>query len=132
MISLKSAKMRLKKMGIYPILKKDKGYVFAASEYVDKKEISRLLKLRPEDCRFVEASSKTVVNAIRGENASTEMQTIQKRFDAGMITWEQAVLAMDKHDFVPDILAYMGLKDDGYTRSVDIPQTQVIAAQLSI
>ena len=126
------SKDALEKMGIYPILKKDKGYVFAASEYVDKKEISRLLKLRPEDCRFVEASSKTVVNAIRGENASTEMQTIQKRFDAGMITWEQAVLAMDKHDFVPDILAYMGLKDDGYTRSVDIPQTQVIAAQLSI
>ncbi len=128
------SKDTLEKLCVYPIMKVDAGYVFAASECTDKKEVSGMLKVRPEECRFVDAPSKTILNAIRSqdENAPAQLQTIKKLFDAGRITWEQAVLAMDKHDFAPDILAYMGLKDDGYTRSAEIPQTQVIAAQLSI
>lgn len=106
----------LERLRICPILKTEAGYVFAVTESSDIDGIPALLGIRAESCRFVYTTQTGVLNALRNQSdgETSAHKAIQKYFDIGSITWEQAVLAMDKYDFSPDILAYMGLKDDGY------------------
>ena len=105
----------LERLRACPLLKTELGYVFAVAESSDIGEISGSLGIGAESCRFVYTTQGSVLKAIRGQSdgASPARQAIMQCLDTGSITWEQAVLAMDKYDFAPDILTYMGLKDDG-------------------
>jgi adsorption protein B len=105
----------LERLLVYPLLRTKTGYVFAATEYSDTTEIPKALGLAPEECSFVYTAKSSVLKAVCSESGgeSPAYRLISEYLGAGSITWQQAVLALDKYDFTPDILAYMGLKDTG-------------------
>ena len=102
------------------------------TEFSDITQISELLGIRTEDCHFVYTTQTSVLEAIQSqsEGPSPAHRAIVQSLDIGLITWEQAVLAMDRYDFAPDILACMGLKEDGHVaaKSVILPQSEGVSA----
>jgi adsorption protein B len=99
----------LEKHLLYPLYNCGKSYVFAITEFSDTG--FELPGLQAENCSFVYTTKESILEAIRSEHEvySREYISISGYLNAGLITWEQAVLAMDKVHFSPDILGYMGL-----------------------
>ncbi len=109
-------KASLERLLIFPLLKTGSRYVFAMTESSNIKEIPGALGVQAENCFFVYTTKANILAAIQCQNegASLVYQSVSQYLDIGAITWEQAVLIMDKYHFAPDILAYMGLKTDAY------------------
>jgi hypothetical protein len=55
---------------------------------------------------------------------------VSEYLGAGRITWEQAVLALDKHHLVPDVLAYMGLK--GISRGDESTNALGVSSKIAV
>ena len=129
-ISAFSSKLRahfeknaLESLMVYPLLQTETGFVFAAAESSDIGAIPKELGLAAENCHFVFTTKAGILKAIRSTRdiASPGYKLISEHLEMGRITWEQAVLALDKFYFAPDILAYMGLKSTGPTTTETAP-----------
>jgi hypothetical protein len=86
--------------------------------------IPEILGLQAEYCNFVYTTKSSIFEAIYSQRnaASPVYKQVIDSLEIGSITWEQAVLALDKYNYAPDILVYMGLKDFRYA-----PAKSVIA-----
>lgn len=105
-------KVLLESLLVFPLFRTKTGYVFARTEQSDIEEISGLTGIQREQCNFVYSTKAGIMTAIHHHRnvASSAYRMVSEYLGAGWITWEQAVLALDKHHSVPDVLAYMGLK----------------------
>ncbi len=105
-------KVDLKKSLVYPLLKTNKGYVFAITELSDTGY--KIPELQAESSRFVYTTKQGIIKALQSQNNSESQSyhLICDSLNAGAISWEQAVLALDRHRYTPDILGFMGLKYD--------------------
>lgn len=102
----------LERLLVYPLLRTEAGYVFAMTEFSSIEEIPEILGLQLDQCSFVYSTRSRILEAInhQGDVASAAYELISAHLETGAITGEQAVLAIDKNNFAPDILIYMGLK----------------------
>lgn len=102
----------LEKLLIFPLLRGKNGYVFAISDFSNLEGITGLLALPLEACHFVYSTRSGILKAIHSQSniPSPKYKQIAEYLACGRITWEQAVLALDRHDDTSDILAHMGLK----------------------
>lgn len=123
-------KTLLEKSLLFPILKLGKGFVFAVTELYDSG--TKLPGLKAEDCGFVYTTKESILKAVRSQNdaASPAFNTISEYLNNGSITWEQAVLALDKYDYTPDILGYMGLNGviRAGVKSAAVPKSKDLSA----
>lgn len=125
-------KADLKKSLAYPLLKTDKGYVFAVAELPDT--ANTLPELQAANSRFVFATKQCIIKALHSQNndESASYRLICDTLNTGAITWEQAVLAMDRHRYTPDILGFMGLKYVSRSdAAADLPQSHDFSASES-
>lgn len=102
----------LQKLLAFPLLRTKTGYVFAITEFSAIDKICMALGLEMEHHNYVYATKTSIMEAIRRKRyvASMAYKVVSKNLETGRITWEQAVIALDNHNSVPDALAYMGLE----------------------
>jgi hypothetical protein len=130
----------LEKLLLYPVLKTEAMTVFAVNELSDIEEARRLPDFSVQQCSFVYTTRASILEAIHSPSstASTGYRYIIRRLDAGAITWEQAVLAIDKYGYTANILSYMGLAKLGgcakgpceLLQNAEIPAAQWRSRQL--
>lgn len=122
----------LEKSIIYPLLKLGKGYVLAVADSFGINRRLLSLGLKTEECGFVYTTKNSILKAVRSQNntASSAYESICEYVNRGSITWEQAVLALDKYDFTPDILGYMGLSgvSRAGVKSANAPKSKDLSA----
>ena len=82
------------------------------TEFSHIEKISEMPGLQTEHCSFVYTTKASIMAAIHHRNkiASSAYKMVSEYLETGRITWEQAVLALNKHTHAPDILSLMGLK----------------------
>jgi adsorption protein B len=113
----------LEKLLVFPLLKSGASYVFAACDRSETGKLPETLGIPPECCHFVHTTQTCILEAISraSQAASPVYERIAGTLENGSITWEQAVLALDRRHAAPDILAAMGLKEKSEKRPVAQP-----------
>ncbi len=105
----------LAKRLLYPVLETEAVTVFAVNELSDLEDPPRPPGASMRQCGFVYTTRASILEAIHSPDtpASIGYRSVTRRLDAGAITWEQAVLAIDHYGYTADILSYMGLEEPG-------------------
>ncbi|HOB28690.1 MAG TPA: glycosyltransferase [Bacillota bacterium] len=97
---------------IYPLLKTKNGYVFAETNFTPPDTFENL-KTGGAGIHTVFTTKAKVLEAINSHgtaSADSSVNLVTELLLQDKITWEQAVLALDNQNFIPDILGYMGLR----------------------
>jgi len=100
----------LTKSLFYPLFKLDDGYVIAQTEFTPV-EVYNDLMANGFHIYITFSTKAKVLKAINNPPVSHNnvRDTVDALLKDNKITWEQAVLAVDNSDLMPDILKYMGL-----------------------
>lgn len=101
----------LKALMIYPLFNINGGYVFAMTDTSPMDKIVEILGISLDSCSFVYTTKTGISDALKSARESPFYNRVNNSLETGCITWEQAVLALDKQHDTSDILLYMGLAD---------------------
>jgi len=98
----------------YPLMKLDNSCVVAETVFSDP-ELYRCELDDTHKIHTVYTSTKQIQNACAGNlqvNLSDQQfsMLVRSLLNEGVITWEQAVIALENRDFVFDVLEYMGVE----------------------
>ncbi|MEA4971009.1 MAG: glycosyltransferase [Candidatus Pelethousia sp.] len=122
----------LERLIAFPILHTAAGYVLAVAAFSDLKAIPAALGLDPAACSFVYTTKGGILATLGGKTEGTAVyRAIAGYLEAGVITWEQAVLAIDRYASTPDILSHMGLRPALGVEAHAAPQEAPIPARQS-
>jgi adsorption protein B len=99
---------------IYPLLKTKNGYVIAETNFTPPDTYERFKTDRTKiKIHTVYTTKAKILEAIHNNDTvkdDSNINLVTEMLQKDKITWEQAVLALDNQNFIPDILGYMGLK----------------------
>jgi adsorption protein B len=103
----------LERLRVYPLRASGGRYVFAAADGSPTEELPERLGLAPESCVIILSTRQSVMGALLGRDraAAAPYTGIGRLLDGGLISPEQAVLALAHQAFTPDIAGHMGLRD---------------------
>jgi len=95
----------------YPLFKVDSGYVIAQTEYTPTEFLNNLTA-NGTNIYITLTTKANVLEAINTTtpNPNSIFDTVEDLLREKKITWEQAVLAVDYSNSVPNILEYMGIE----------------------
>ncbi len=101
---------RLKTLLMYPLLRTDGAVVFAVTDRTPVDQIPEQLGIPADCCHFAYTTARNILQALDAENEEPALyQQVSGLLHSGQLTWEQAVLALNRHQAADNILVYMGL-----------------------